>query len=301
MSTISIQTRKFADLTEITSAPDSAMLIIHDGSGVKKVSAKNLKADIKALIDTAQNTLNQITFPGAGAHNRIFRGKNLGSSVTSAQWDAIKAGTFDDLYIGDYWTINNVIWRIAAFDYYLHTGDTECTAHHVVIVPDTDLYTAKMNDTNTTEGGYVGSAMYKSNLAQAGTTIESAFGAAHILSHRNYLTNAVSNGAPSGGAWFDRKWDLMTERNVYGNSVFAPATDGVKNPWNAMHNYSVDKSQFPLFALRSDMQSTRHKWFWLRDVVSAAGFPVIAASGNAHYGNASEVGGVRPAFCIYQS
>ena len=301
MSTISIQTRKFADLTEITSAPDSAMLIIHDGKGVKKVSAKNLKADIKALIGTAQNTLNQITFPGAGAHNGIYRGKNLGSSVTSAQWDAIKAGTFDNLYIGDYWKINGVDWRIAAFDYYLHTGDTECTAHHVVIVPDTDLYDAKMNDTDTTKGGYVGSAMYKSNLAQAGTTIESAFGAAHILSHRNYLNNAVSNGAPSAGAWFDRKWDLMTERNVYGNSVFAPATDGAKNPWSAMHNYSVDKSQFPLFALRPDMQSTRHNWCWLRDIVTAAEFAAVDDNGCTVYNAATHPHGVRPAFCIYQS
>lgn len=301
MATISIQTRKFADLSEITSVSDSAMLIIHDGNGVKKVSAKNLKSDIKTLVGTAQNTLNQITYPGAGAHNSIFRGKNLGSSVTSAQWAAIKAGMFDDLYIGDYWEINGVAWRIAAFDYYLHTGDTECTAHHVVIVPDADLYTAKMNDTNTTEGGYVGSAMYKSNLAQAGTAIESAFGAAHILSHRNYLTNAVSNGAPSGGAWFDRKWDLMTERNVYGNSVFAPATDGTKDPWSAMHNYSVDKSQFPLFALRPDMQSTGHNWRWLRDIVSAANFAGVLAGGLADSHGASNAAGVRPAFCIYQS
>ena len=301
MATISIQTRKFADLSEITSVSDSAMLIVHDGNGVKKISAKNLKSDIKTLVDTAQNTLDQITYPGAGAHNSIFRGKNLGSSVTSAQWNAIKAGTFDDLYIGDYWEIGGVDWRIAAFDYYLHTGDTECTAHHIVIVPDTDLYAAKMNDTNTTEGGYVGSAMYKSNLAQAGTAIESAFGADHILSHRNYLTNAVSNGAPSGGAWFDRKWDLMTERNVYGNSVFAPATDGTKDPWSAMHNYTVDKSQFPLFALRPDMQSTRHAWCWLRDVVSAVLFAGIASSGYANYLYASNAYGVRPAFCIYQS
>ena len=164
MSTISIQTRKFADLTEITSAPDSAMLIIHDGNGVKKVSAKNLKADIKALIDTAQNTLNQITFPGAGAHNGIFRGKCLGTSVTDAQWAEIKAGTFNDMYIGDYWTIDGVDWVIAAFDYYFGTGDIECTAHHVVIVPRGVLYNAPMNSTHTTDGAYFGSAMHKTGL-----------------------------------------------------------------------------------------------------------------------------------------
>ena len=67
-------------------------------------------------------------------HNCIFRGKNLGSSVTSAQWAAIQAGTFDDLYIGDYWTINGVEWVIVAFDYYYNTGDTACTTHHVVLL-----------------------------------------------------------------------------------------------------------------------------------------------------------------------
>ena len=259
----------------------------------------SINDDLNDFVTNFTNVLGN----GAGAHNSIYRGKNLGTSVTDKQWAAINAGTFDDLYIGDYWRINGVAWRIAAFDYYLHTGDgdTECTAHHVVIVPDAALYSAKMNDTSTTEGGYVGSAMYKSNLAQAGIVIESAFGAAHILSHRNYLINAVSNGAPSGGAWFDRKWDLMTERNVYGNSVFAPATDGAKDPWNAMHNVIVDKSQFPLFALRPDMQSTRSNWYWLRDTVSASAFALLSGDGQAVYAYADHSSDVRPAFCIYQS
>ena len=44
----------------------------------------------------------------AGAHNAIYRGKNLGSAVTAAQWATIQAGTFKNLFIGDYWTINDV-------------------------------------------------------------------------------------------------------------------------------------------------------------------------------------------------
>ena len=47
-------------------------------------------------------------FGNAGSHNSIYRGKNLGSSVTQEQWNAIEAGTFDDLYIGDYWVIGGV-------------------------------------------------------------------------------------------------------------------------------------------------------------------------------------------------
>ena len=53
----------------------------------------------------------------AGFHNSIYRGKNLGSSVSAEQWAQIGAGTFDDMFIGDYWVINGVTWRIAAFDY----------------------------------------------------------------------------------------------------------------------------------------------------------------------------------------
>ena len=47
-------------------------------------------------------------FPNAGSHNGIYRGNNLGSSVTEEQWNAIQSGTFEDLYIGDYWTISRV-------------------------------------------------------------------------------------------------------------------------------------------------------------------------------------------------
>lgn len=100
-----------------------------------------------------------MVFPNAGSHNSIYRGKYLGDEVTTDQYVAIAAGTFDDMYIGDYWTINGVNWRIAHFDYWLNCGDTETTTHHVVVVPDTILYSAKMNETNVTTGGYTHSLM----------------------------------------------------------------------------------------------------------------------------------------------
>lgn len=229
----------------------------------------------------------------AGAHNATYRGKNLGMSVTAEQWAAIANGTFADLYIGDYWVIGGVNWRIAAFDYYYKTGDTSCTTHHAVIVPDTSLYTHVMNDTNTTDGGYVGSRMYTEGLTQAKTTICDAFGANHILTHRQLLVNAVTNGKPSGGAWYDSTVELMTEQNVYGGKIFGAGNDGSTVPYL----YTVDKSQFPLFAHDPSMIFNR-QWFWLRDVVSAADFACVDSSGYAFYYNASHATGVRPAFAI---
>lgn len=294
MSTLPIENaKKFTDLSVITEAPDNAVLLIHDGNGVKQISAANLKKDVKGLIDTAQAMINAIATTGAGAHNAIYRGKSLGSAVTEAQWAAIKAGTFEDMYIGDYWTIGGVVYRIAAFDYYYGAGDTDMTTHHVTLVPDANMYTHVMNDTNITTGAYVGSKMYTEGLTQAKTTINSAFGEAHVLNHRQYLQNATTNGYASGGSWYDSTVELMTEQNVYGGKIFS----NIQNGTALANSHTVDKSQYPLFAFRPDMISNR-QWFWLRDVVSVSYFAYVDYGGDALYRYASGAGGVRPAFSI---
>lgn len=239
---------------------------------------------------------NAIVPTGAGAHNAIYRGKPLGTAVTDAQWAAIKDGTFEDMYIGDYWTIGGVTYRIAAFNYYYNTGDTACTKNHITLVPDAQMYTHVMNDTNITTGAYVGSKMYTEGLTQAKTTINSAFGEAHILNHRQYLQNAVTDGYASGGSWYDSTVELMTEQNVYGGKIFSNIQNGTAMP----DSYTLDKSQYPLFTFRPDMQSNRQR-FWLRDVVSVFHFAAVYGDGLANYYGASSAGGVRPAFSIYQS
>ena len=299
MSAISIETKKVTELTAFTTPTDSCLIPIHDGTGLKKITFANFRAK---AVEGTEAKIAPLLFNNAGAHNAIYRGKSLGSTVTTAQYAAIKAGTFDDLYIGDYWTIGGVNYRIAAFDYYLNSGDMSCTTHHVVIVPDTCLYNAQMHNTssggyeggaaNTTTGGYVGSDMYKSNLEQAKTTIKSAF-SGHVLKHRIYLTNAVANGRASGGAWCDSEVDLMCEQMVYGSGIFSPVSDGSNVP----ANYRVEKSQLPLFQHEPSRICNRATW-WLRDVITASLFAVVANYGCAIYGPASYSLGVRPAFCI---
>ena len=282
MSAISIETKKVTELTAFTAPTDSCLIPIHDGTGLKKITFANFRAK---AVEGTEAKIAPLLFNNAGAHNAIYRGKSLGSTVTTAQYAAIKAGTFDDLYIGDYWTIGGVNYRIAAFDYYLNSGDTNCTTHHVVIVPDTCLYNAQMHNTssggwesgaaNTTAGGYVGSDMYKSNLEQAKTTIKSAF-SGHVLKHRIYLTNAVANGRASGGAWCDSEVDLMCEQMVYGSGIFSPVSDGSNVP----ANYRVEKSQLPLFQHEPSRICNRATW-WLRDVITASGFADVNGDGGA--------------------
>lgn len=299
MSAISIETKKVTELTAFTTPTDSCLIPIHDGTGLKKITFANFRTKV---VEGTEAKIAPLLFNNAGAHNAIYRGKSLGSTVTTAKYAAIKAGTFDDLYIGDYWTIDGVNYRIAAFDYYLNSGDTNCTTHHVVIVPDTCLYNAQMHNTssggyeggaaNTTTGGYVGSDMYKSNLEQAKTTIKSAF-SGHVLKHRIYLTNAVANGRASGGVWCDSEVDLMCEQMVYGSGIFSPVSDGSNVP----ANYRVEKSQLPLFQHEPSRICNRATW-WLRDVITASNFAGVGGIGYAYYGDASYSRGVRPAFCI---
>ena len=286
MATISVQTKKFADLEAILSVTGTEQMLIHDGNGVKVITVENLHKGLQADIDSVRNVLAD----GAAAHNCIYRGKNLGTSVTAEQYAAISSGKFTDLYIGDYWVINGVTYRIAAFDYYYNCGDTNFTKHHVVIVPDTSLYKAQMNTSNVTTGGYTGSAMYKSNLAQAKTTIKAAFGSTHVLTKRELLTNAVNGNTPSGWAWFDSDVELMNEVQAYG-SVAWGAHDG-----NG-YNVASGDGQFPLFMFDRTKLHNRED-YWLRDVASATAFSDVSAAGRANHAGASHSLGVRPAFCI---
>ena len=211
---------------------------------------------------------------------------------TEEQKANIQNGTFKGLFLGDYWVIGGVNWRIWDFDYWYNAGDTAFTNHHVVIMPDTCLYEAKMNDTNITTGGYVGSKMYTANLANAKTQVNAAFGSA-VLTHRDLLVNAVTNGYPSAGSWYDSSVELPNEIMMYGSYVHTPAGDGSTVPYR----YTINKKQLALAALAPKYVNIRAN-YWLRDVVSSATFAFVSTYGTPNYSNASASLGVRPVFPV---
>lgn len=255
---------------------DSGDILIKEGTnGTKKITVEDAAREFAGLVSAEQ-------------HRLIWGGRNLGSSVTAEQRAAIKEGTFDNLYIGDYWVINGVTWRIWDIDYFMRCGDTDFTTHHLVIVPDSSLYNHVMNNTNITDGGYVGSKMYTEGLEQAKTAFKAAFGDM-VLTHRDYLTNAVTDGHPSAGAWFDSEVELMKEIMVYGAHVYAAMNTGSMVP----NKYTTGKQQFAAPMLNPSILN-RRIWFWLRDVVSSAGFAFVGNYGGANSGFASYSGGVRP-------
>ena len=270
-----------SELTQINELVSGNKLLVGTTDGNKAIAAEDA---LFAMLDG---------FAPVELRRVLFRGKNLGTALTAVQKAAIKDGSFKGMFLGDYWSIGGRIWRIVDMDYWYNCGDTAFTSHHLVIMPDEALYNAQMNTTNVTTGGYVGSAMYKSNLANAKTIVNAAFQGS-VLTHREYLCNAVANGRPSGGAWFDSSIELPNEPMMYGHPHFSPTSDGSTVP----SIYTISKTQLALFMVCPRFIVNRSYNQWLRDVVSSAAFAFVGGYGDTNYTSASGSFGVRPVFPV---
>ena len=299
-----------------------AFLLISDAEAdyLKKSDASGIylsKSDAKDTYQTKEDLSSQITtsvrsnwysnFPdGAEAHNAMWGGRDITASFNNGTVSAnIANGTFRDIFPGDYITKQVTIsgktytvnWVIADCDYWINKGDTAVTVHHVAIVPQAPIFDANMNATNTTEGGYMGSRMFKETIPACATGIVNAFGASHILTFRDWLisgmtANQISSGLPNftGGAqwdaspWVSVQCDLMTEKMVLGAPV---------NSASALDEWCATR-QMSAFRLSENLINYNRQWYWLRNIVSSAYFALVSGSGYASPYNASGSCGVRP-------
>lgn len=223
----------------------------------------------------------------AGFHNSFFRGKDLGTSLTAEQSASIVAGTFDDLFVGDYWVINGVTWRIADFDTYYNTGSTAFTSHHVVVVPDANLYTDKWNSTASTSMGYVGCSL-RTNIQATGGAEEmfvSAFGSTHVLSYSANYPSAYTNGVATNRAWANARVELLSEIEVFGEQICGAA--------GGIYEAGASLRQLSLFRLNYNFINTRQGW-WLRNVASSANAARMTNTGIITSNAANVEYGVRP-------
>ena len=152
-----------------------------------------------------------------------------------------------------------------------------------------------MNDTNTTEGGYAGSRMYRETIPACATGIVNAFGSGHILTFRDLITNAVDNVASRGysgwtgvsrpwGEWASAQCNLMSEAMVYdGPHYSSSGTDD-----------EIATRQMSAFRLSEKAINYNRQTWWLRDVVSSANFAYVYGGGGANATGASYSSGVRP-------
>ena len=272
---------------------------------VLKNVESNARCNINFTSNLTEEEYNKYIEAGKALRRNTYRGKDISKyHEDGSLYTMIERGTFDDIYVGDYIIDNqNHKWLIADIDNYLYTGDTALTKHHATIIPATYLMTSSMNDTNTTEGGYVNSKMVKTTLpSYINTYVKPVFGN-HVITYRNLLTNTVNtslvgaygaaSGATSNWQWYDREIDLMSEANVYGTTVWS----------SSGYDTGIDNSQYAIFQLRPEFKysdgSGNRIGYWLKDVTSASYFAYSSGSGFAYGSHAYNSGyGVRPRFLI---
>ena len=267
------------------------------------------KEDLSAQIITSVRSNWYAAYPdGAEAHNAMWGGRDITAAFDSGEFsEHIADGTFKDIFPGDYitkqvtisGTAYTVNWVVADCDYWINKGDQNngMETHHVVIVPQAPIFTANMNATNTTEGGYMGSRMFRETIPACATGIVNAFGASHILTFRDWLIsgmtpNQISSGLPNmtGGAqwgaspWVSVQCDLMTEKMVLGAPV---------NSASALDEWCATR-QFSAFRLSEKLINYNRQSYWLRNIVSLTYFAVVDGAGFAHTGDALYSFGVRP-------
>lgn len=233
-----------------------------------------------------------------GTHNSIYRGEDITELFYNGTLSKqISVGTFDDIFIGDY-IIGKESQRkylVADLDYRFNMGDTKCTTHHVLMIPEKSLGFEKMNTENVSTDGYLNSDLYKNNLERCRTIIKNDFETSHILTHRNFFANKTSTGAgaiETSSEWVDSDIDLMNEIMVYGSNIY----HNLGNTLDLNAQRTIDNTQLSLFRLYKTLLP---KGAWLRDVANQNAFCFINSQGLAQFSYAANQGDIYPAFLIY--
>lgn len=247
---------------------------------------------------------------------------------------------YEDLFVGDYFRMTEAISAyeqtqtyqavgsqyvtIAGID--MHWGDGDggdsvgvINYHHLDMVPGQGFDgtqhfgRSRMNSTNTTENGYVGSEMFTTTIGPVTSTGKRAsvdahatineqlvaeFGS-HLKKQRVILTNAMNpngnnrfgnaGGCASGWAWTTVQAVLMSEVEVYGSVAWSATGYDIGN----------QNKQLPLFAHSKQAMNNRSAYYWLTGIASAAYFCYCSSVGYAYYYYASYAGyDVRPRFIL---
>ena len=272
---------KITEYSKISTLNDSDVMLIDGTNGTKIISIDQLRY---MLFDNIPEM-----------HNNIYRGKNLGSSVTSAQYQQITSGNFSDLYIGDYWTINNFKWQIVDFDYFYNSGNSHLLKHHVVIMPTKCLYQTTYENTNINDNGYFNSKLYKEGLIKARQQINAAF-TGHIIEH-----DEVGTYNKDGKNRWNVRWDKTTIGipSIY---YIYPSDLVMKLDTNNEMFYNIIYSgQFALFQLlkqKAILTEDLPESYWLRECISFSGFAIAVDNLTTNWGYASSPCGIRPYFLI---
>ena len=207
----------------------------------------------------------------------------------------VKAGSWDKFAIGDYFIETNtagekILFEVTGKNSYLHCGDTELTAPHIVVSPRDCLQTYyKYNSSNTNAGGYAASLM-PANLETEAKKFTTKL--------QGYMTTIRRLENNKGTwAWASRRIFLPGNPELVGFHGFADMWDG--GAFNQLPLF-VGGNAHLLKGAGFNKSKAARMWYWTADPSAAytTNFCIFSRHGGSHRHHASNDGGVAPLFVI---
>ena len=241
----------------------------------------------------------------AASHNAFYVEEDITDMYNDGTFTRnVENGTFKDIFPGMYITktytaagIESNITEdfvVGDLDYFMTSGSTELTTHHaLMLMKNGSTVYKRMNASDTTAGGYVGSEMWETTVPAYSTAVENAFGSSHIVSHGEWLTNDVNTssvskgytgltGAASGYTWANVKFNLMNNNMIYGSQITSSSYYDAGNRTQQIaamrHNSSLKIGHKGKGEARS--------YYWLSDVVWSSSFATAISGGGASWNSA---------------
>lgn len=265
-----------------------------DGSGLIKTYSLKVEPLITA---SDEDTINN--------HKNTYRNENLigGSHFESIDELAkyVKAGNFDDIYVGDYINIQfprmnettvgasaSAVMRVMDINYLMGKGDTALNKPHLILMPDNCIGSGRMNTSDTNTSGYKGSRMHQTIMPAYKTQFENVFGAENIITYRDQLSTNNSTGV----TWTDVTIRLPSEISIFGSRSYSPNADGNFNTQLAGFKLQSGLKQKSTNGLTVDGSG----WWWTSSVYSDSSyyFVLVYSDGSVDSDHASVRCGLAP-------
>ena len=230
-----------------------------------------------------------INMNGANVQNTKYRGSNLGA-FTEDYAAEIYSGDFDSMQVGDTFIQNGHTYKIAGFNYLCGADNNSQLGNHLIMITDS-LGNYAMNPSDTTNGGFVGSAMWQSHFPTFVNQLKADFGK-HLLTWNEFLTTGTDGNAANQGQYFAVQASMMNATMYWGQPGQYSVPSGDKN-----YNIGIETKQLPIMQLHPDEQTNGGNWTWQRDVRNGQGF-AGSDSGRQGWHYATILGSIRAFFLI---
>ncbi len=237
---------------------------LHGFTGTEAQWLESLKG--AGEITTINTKLARIYNNNAAAHNSVYRGKNLGTSITDAQLQAVRNGSFDDLYPGDYWYLpvdGGTTALIVGCNCHCYTysaeGQINLPNNTLCVWLKNNSWKFPINDTDTCAGHLKGSKLYNETFPALAAKLEAVLPSGCLRESTHLIADSINSSGIRNHSVIDKmKLFLPSRHNLalqfgyaYGAGVssYNSAYDG---PNQIMWPYS-------LFTLKSGSGT----FFWM--------------------------------------